>query len=373
MAKGHRVRIYDTLKFGLYVEPKSPTLTYRSRKLAACHAIIPRIGASITFFGAAVVRQFEQMGVYSLSPSQSLLIARDKLRSLQILSRHDIEIAPSAYVWDKADVMPAIERVGGAPVIIKLLEGTQGVGVILADQLKIAEAIIQTLHSTRQNVMVQKFVKESRGRDIRALVVGDHVVAAMRRRAAGQEFRSNVHRGGTTEAVKLEPAYERAAVRAAQILGLSVAGVDMLEGSHGPVIMEVNASPGLEGIEACTGVDVAAAMVDYLVEHVRFGDPDVRQRLALARGFSVTEFTVTAGSGLENKKIADSGLRERDIIVLSITRGGQTHAVPKGDDLIQTGDVLLCYGRKHTLRDYLPILSKRRSRRTSKTTSAKNE
>ncbi len=364
LAKGHRARVFDPLKFGLYVESTSPSLTYRQRNVGDHHAVIPRIGASITFFGAAVVRQFEQMGVYSLTPSQSLLIARDKLRSLQILSRHDIDIAPSAYVWDRADVMPAIQRVGGAPVIIKLLEGTQGVGVILADQLKIAEAIVQTLQSTRQNVMVQKFVKESRGRDIRVLVVGDLVVAAMRRRAAGQEFRSNVHRGGTTEAVELDPAYARAAVRSAQILGLRVAGVDMLEGDDGPVIMEVNASPGLEGIEACSGVDVAAAIVDYLVEHVRFGDPDVRQRLSLARGFSVTEFTVSPDSGLSNCKIADSGLRERDIIVLSITRSGQTHAVPKGDDIIHSGDVLLCYGRKDTLRDYLPVLSKRRRRKS---------
>jgi len=361
--RGHEVKVLDTLKFGMYVEPKNPSLTFRQKKLRHYDAVIPRIGASVTFYGAAVVRQFEQMGVFSLNSSQAIIISRDKLRSMQVLSRYDVGIAQSAFVRDRKDILPAIERLGGAPIIIKLLEGTQGVGVILAETQKIAEAIIETLQSKQVNVLVQKFVKESRGRDIRAFVVGDSVVAAMRRRAQGTEFRSNVHRGGSTEAITLDEEYERTAVRAAHILGLRVAGVDMLEGEDGPVIMEVNSSPGLEGIEAATGVDIAGAIVEYLEEHLRFGDLDIRQRLGLARGFQVAEWTLSPDSELVGKPIAECGLRERDVIVLQITRGGQTFAAPKGDDIIQAGDVLLCYGRKNTLRDYLPTIEKKRPKK----------
>lgn len=364
--RGHKPKVLDPLKFGIYVESKHPSLTFRSRRLSEYDAVIPRIGSSVTFYGAAVVRQFEQMGVWSANPSQSIIISRDKLRSLQVLSRYDLGIAPSAFVRDKKDVLPAIERVGGAPVIVKLLEGTQGVGVILADSIKIAEAIIETLQSKHLNVLIQKFVSESRGKDIRAFVVGDRVVAAMRRKAVGTEFRSNVHRGGETESVTLTEEYERTAVRAAQILGLRVAGVDMLEGADGPVIMEVNSSPGLEGIENATKVDVAGAIVDYLVENVRFDDLDIRQRLGLARGFQVVEFTIAPDSNLAGKSIADSGLRERDVIVLSINRSGQVHAAPKGDDEIHAGDLLLCYGRKNTLRDYLPQKKPKRKKAKAK-------
>ncbi|MEO0796564.1 MAG: RimK family alpha-L-glutamate ligase [Verrucomicrobiota bacterium] len=363
---GHLPKVLDPLKFGLYVESRNPTATFRSRRLSEYDAVIPRIGASVTFYGAAVVRQFEQMGVWSANTSQAIIVSRDKLRSLQVLSRYDLGIAPSAFVRDRKDVLPAIERVGGAPVIIKLLEGTQGVGVILADSIKIAEAIIETLQSKSLNVLIQKFVAESRGKDIRAFVVGDRVVAAMRRMAVGSEFRSNVHRGGNTEKVELSEEYERTAVRSAQILGLRVAGVDMLEGENGPVIMEVNSSPGLEGIETVTKVDVAGAIVEYLVENVRFDDLDLRQRLGLARGFQVAEFTVGSHSELEGKSIGGSGLRERDVIVLSINRSGQVIAAPKGDDMIQAGDVLLCYGRKNTLQDYLPLKKHPKKKRKKK-------
>src|SRR5690606_12375745 len=183
-----------------------------------------------------------------------------------------------------------------APVVIKLLEGTQGIGVILAPQVKVAEAIIETLHSTRQNVLIQRFVSESRGKDIRALVVGDRVVAAMRRQASGDEFRSNVHRGGTVEAVQLDAAYEQTAVRAAQIMGLRVAGVDMLEGEEGPLVMEVNSSPGLQGIEQATGLDVAGAIIDYIANQVAFPEIDVRQRLSVSTGYGVAELVMHAGA-----------------------------------------------------------------------------
>lgn len=363
--RGHEVKVLNTLKFGMYVESKNPDLSYRGRHLSSYDAVIPRIGASISFYGAAVVRQFEQMGVFALNTSTAITLSRDKLRSLQILSRHSIGIAKSAFVTQKSDVLPAIKEVGGAPVIIKLLEGTQGVGVILADTEKVAEAIVETLQSARQNVLIQKFVSESRGKDIRAFVVGDRVVAAMRRTAQGGEFRSNVHRGGKVAQVRLSADYERTAVRAAQIMGLRVAGVDMLEGQEGPVIMEVNSSPGLEGIEAASRVDVAGEIIDFLAEHIRFGDPDIRQRLAFARGYVVSEFHVSEKSQLSGKRLADSGLSERGIMVMSINRNDQHYPAPQGQDEIQAGDILLCYGPKTALQEYIPLLERKPRKRRS--------
>ena len=254
----------NTLRFGIDLTGDEPDLLFRGKQLSTYDAVLPRIGNSITYFGTAVVRQFEQMDVYTPNTSYGIANSRDKLRATQILSRHKIPMPATTFVRDRADVIPAIERVGGAPVVIKLLEGTQGIGVILAPTLKVAEAIIETLQSTRQNVLIQRFVKESKGRDIRALVVGDRVVAAMRRVAQGDEFRSNVHRGGSVEPVELDEEFERVAVRSAQIMGLEVAGVDMLEGRRGPQVMEVNSSPGLEGIERATKLDVAGAIIDYI-------------------------------------------------------------------------------------------------------------
>lgn len=231
--RGHEVRVLNTLKFAIDLAGGVPDLRYRGKQLSDYDAVLPRIGNSITYYGTAVVRQFEQMDVYTPNTSNGISNSRDKLRASQILARHEIGMPETAFVRNRADVKPAIHSVGGAPVVIKLLEGTQGVGVILAPQVKVAEAIIETLHSANQNVLIQRFVQESAGRDIRALVVGDRVVAAMRRTAAGDEFRSNVHRGGTVEPVTLDAAYEEAAVRSAQIMGLRVAGVDMLEGDEG--------------------------------------------------------------------------------------------------------------------------------------------
>ncbi len=369
LARGHKVRVLDVLRFGMFVEHNLPRLIYQGRNMTELDAVVPRIGTSVAFFGSAVVRQFEQMGVFALNSSTAIGIARDKLRTLQMLSRHDLGIAQSAFVSRKQDVLPAIERVGGAPVIIKLLEGAQGVGVILADSVKIAEAIVETFQSTRQNVLIQKFVAESRGRDIRAFVIGDRVVAAMRRRAQGQEFRSNVHRGGLTEAVELDDAYERTAVRAAQIMGLRVAGVDMLEGRDGPVIMEVNSSPGLEGIENACGIDIAGEIIHYLAEHFRFGDLDLRQRLSFARGYVVSEFTVPGGSRLDGAALSGSGLHERGIIVMSINRNGQHFPAPTGDLVLRHGDKLLCYGPKVGLQEFLPIINRKARRGRTKASS----
>lgn len=352
--RGHEAAVLDTLRFSIFVEPGAPQLYYKQKPLVHYDAVIPRIGASVTQFGTAVVRQFEQMGVFTLSSSQAITVSRDKLRSVQVLSRHNIGIPATAFVWDRSHVLQAIEQVGGAPVIIKLLEGTQGIGVILADQEATAEAIVETLQSAKQNVLIQKFVKESKGRDIRALVVGDRVVAAMRRIAVGNEFRSNVHRGGRAEPVKLDANFERTAIRAAQILGLRVAGVDMLEADSGPQVMEVNSSPGLEGIETSTRVNVAEAMLQHLEEQVLFPELDLRQRLTLKSGYGVVEFPVVPESELAGKTLRETGLRNRDVQVLSIARGGIIIPNPRGDDRVLPHDVLICFGKLITLKNLLP-------------------
>lgn len=359
--RGHKVRVLNTLRFSIDLAGDEPDLAYRGKRLSEYDAVLPRIGNSITYFGTAVVRQFEQMDVYTPNTSNGISNARDKLRAIQILSRHNIDMPATAFVRNRADVRPAIESVGGAPVVIKLLEGTQGIGVILAPQVKVAEAIIETLHSTRQNVLIQRFVKESRGTDIRALVVGDRVVAAMRRRADGDEFRSNVHRGGTVEAVDIDPAYEQAAVRAAQIMGLRVAGVDMLEGNEGPLVMEVNSSPGLQGIEAATGLDVAGAIIDYIAGQVNFPEIDVRQRLSVSTGYGVAELTMH-GSEHVGKTLGDLGLWDRDVTVLTLHRGVQVIPNPRKHVVLEAEDRLLCFGKLEEMRTMIPEKRRRRAR-----------
>lgn len=362
-SRGHTVKVLDTLKFAISSFQGKPTLYYRGKELSPYDGVIPRIGASVTFFGTSVVRQFEQMNVFVSNSSNGISNARDKLRCAQMLSRFDIGMPATEFVRDRHDVLPAIERVGGAPVIIKLLEGTQGVGVILADSVKVAQAIIETLQSTRQNVLIQKFVAESRGRDIRAFVVGDRVVGAMRRRAQGDEFRSNVHRGGLVENITLDPSYEATAVRAAQIVGLQIAGVDLLEGKDGPQVMEVNSSPGLQGIERATGTDIAGEIIDYVVEHVAHPELDIRQRLTVTRGYGVVELSIGEMSPFVGSTIEASGLRERDITVLTLSREGKTVPNPNQSRVLQVGDRLLCFGKYANVRDLLPERPGRKIRR----------
>jgi len=358
--RGHDVKVLNTLRFAIDLSQPQPELQYRGRPLSEYDAIIPRIGNSITYFGTAVVRQFEQMDVYTPNTANGISNSRDKLRATQILSRHNIGMPATTFVRNRADVRAAIDRVGGAPVVIKLLEGTQGIGVILAPEVKVAEAIIETLQSTNQNVLIQHFVRESRGRDIRALVVGDRVVAAMRRTASGDEFRSNVHRGGSVEAVAITPEYEQAAVRSAQIMGLKVAGVDMLEGDDGPLVMEVNSSPGLEGIERATNLDIAGAIIDHIADRVAFPDIDVRQRLSVSSGYGVAEIVVYANADLVGTPLGDSGLRERDITVLTLHRGTTVIPNPKRGTMLEAGDRLLCFGKLEEMRGMVPD---RRTRR----------
>ncbi len=352
--RGHTVKVLNTLRFTIDLEKTEPDLYFRSKILTEYDAVLPRIGASITYFGTAVVRQFEQMDVYTPNTANGITNSRDKLRSMQILSRHDIGIPHTAFVRDRADVLPAIERLGGAPIVIKILEGTQGIGVILAESTKVAEAIIETLQSAKQNVLLQRFVKESKGKDIRALVVGDTVVAAMRRVAQGDEFRSNVHRGGLAERVELEPIYEQTAVRAAQIMGLRIAGVDMLEGADGPQVMEVNSSPGLEGIEGATKLDIAGAIVEHIANQVNFPEIDLRQRLTVTKGYGVADLMIPEGSHFVGKTIEESGLRDRDIAVLNLHRGTSVISNPKGTRELVAGDKLLCYGKIDEMRSFVP-------------------
>ncbi|KRB76271.1 alpha-L-glutamate ligase [Nocardioides sp. Root190] len=357
--RGHQVKVLNTLRFSIDLSGDLPDLQFRGKQLSDYDAVLPRIGNSITYFGTAVVRQFEQMDVYTPNTANGISNSRDKLRASQILSRHNIGMPATTFVRDRADVIPAIERVGGAPVVIKLLEGTQGIGVILAPDIKVAEAIIETLQSTKQQVLIQRFVAESRGRDIRALVVGDRVVAAMRRVAQGDEFRSNVHRGGSVERVDLDPEAEQIAVRAAQIMGLKVAGVDMLEADSGPLVMEVNSSPGLEGIEQATKLDVAGAIIDYIDNQVAFPQIDVRERLSVSTGYGVAELVVHGDADLVGKTLGESGLRDKDITVLTLHRGTTVIPNPFPRHVLEAEDRLLCFGKLEEMRSMIPARRKR--------------
>ncbi len=371
--RGHKTKVLDTLKFAIDVQPENPDLYFRGKPISDYDAVVPRIGASITFFGTAVVRQFEQMGVFCLNSSQAISVSRDKLRSLQILSRHRIGIPDTAFVHDLQQVESTIAKMGGPPIVIKLLQGTQGMGVILAETANTASSVIEALQgAAQQNVLLQGFIKESKGRDVRAFVVGNRVVAAMRRVAQGDEFRSNVHRGGSVESIELDPEFERVALHAAQIMGLRVAGVDMLESDVGPMVMEVNSSPGLEGIERATGLDVASAIVDLIEEEVLFPEIDIRQRLTLQSGYSVMELPITDDSELVGKSISKTGLKERDVMVLTIHRGSISIPNPRGSREILAGDTLLCFGKSITLKSLAPREQPRRSkRRKSKAPAAK--
>ena len=358
--RGHNVKVLNTLKFAIDLDRGNPDLYFRTKHLSDYDAVLPRIGASITYFGTAVLRQFEQMDVFCANSSTGVSNSRDKLRSLQILSKHQIGIPKTTFVRDKKDVLPAIERVGGAPVVIKLIEGTQGIGVLLAESIKSAEAIIELLQSQKQSVLIQKFVAESKGRDIRAFVVGDQVVGAMRRVAQGQEFRSNVHRGGITETVELDEEYKTTAVRAAQMMGLRIAGVDMLESKTGPQVMEINSSPGLEGIERCTQLDIAGAIVDYIAAQVDFPEIDLRQRLTVSRGYGVTEIRIPEGSEYVGKSVSDSGLRDKDINALTLYRGTTVIPNPRSDRILEASDRLLCFGKLESMRGLIPPKTQRK-------------
>lgn len=267
--RGHEVRVVDTLHCYMNITSNRPSIHYKGERLSGFDAVIPRIGASITFYGTAVLRQFEMMGVYPLSESVAISRSRDKLRSLQLLSRKGIGLPVTGFAHSPDDIQDVIKMVGGAPLVIKLLEGTQGIGVVLAETQKAAESVIEAFMGLKANIMVQEYIKEAGGADIRCLVIGDKVVAAMKRQAKEGEFRSNLHRGGSAEIVKLNPEERSTAVRAAKIMGLNVAGVDILRSNHGSVVMEVNSSPGLEGIETSTGKDIAGMIISFIEKNAK--------------------------------------------------------------------------------------------------------
>jgi ribosomal protein S6--L-glutamate ligase len=285
-ARGHVVDVLDTLQFDIRVSRRNPELHYQGRPVGHVDAVIPRIGASITFFGLAVVRQFEMMGVFCLNESQAIARSRDKLRCLQLLSRHDIGLPPTIYTRQADHVPDCIEQVEGPPVVVKLLEGTQGIGVMLAETTTAAHSVIEAFHGLEQNILIQKFIKEAKGADIRAVVVGRKVVAAMRRQAVTGEFRSNIHRGGTAKKVRLSFELRRTALAAARCLGLTVAGVDLIESHEGPMVMEVNSSPGLEGIQKTTGVDVADAIIELIESQIRNPRHETRKKGGTKKSFT---------------------------------------------------------------------------------------
>ncbi|MCP5441181.1 MAG: 30S ribosomal protein S6--L-glutamate ligase, partial [Chromatiaceae bacterium] len=262
--RGHEVRVLDVLRCYMNITSMRPSIHYKGEDLNGFDAVIPRIGASVTFYGTAVLRQFEMMGVYPLNESVAITRSRDKLRSLQLLARKGIGLPVTGFAHSPDDVQDMLKMVGGAPAVIKLLEGTQGIGVVLAETEKAAESVIEAFMGLKANILIQEFIAEAGGADIRCLVVGGKVVAAMKRQSKDGEFRSNLHRGGSASLIKLTPEERSTAVRAAGIMGLNVCGVDILRANHGPVVMEVNSSPGLEGIEGATQRDVAGMIVQFI-------------------------------------------------------------------------------------------------------------
>ena len=267
--RGHEVRVFDVLRCYMNITSMRPSIHYKGEELTGFDAVIPRIGASVTFYGAAVLRQFEMMGVYPLAESVAITRSRDKLRSLQLLARKGIGLPVTCFAHSPDDVQDMLGMVGGAPAVIKLLEGTQGIGVVLAETKKAAESVIEAFMGLKANILIQEFIKEAGGADIRCLVVGGKVVAAMKRQGKEGEFRSNLHRGGSAAVVRLTPEERSTAVRAASIMGLNVCGVDILRSNHGPVVMEVNSSPGLEGIETSTQKDIAGMIIEFIEKNAK--------------------------------------------------------------------------------------------------------
>ena len=270
-ARGHQARIIEFLRCYMDITAHKPTVRYQGAAIKGVDSVIPRIGVSNTFYGTAVVRQFEMMGVYSVNESQAISRSRDKLRCLQLLARAGVGLPVTGFAHSTKDTEGLIRMVGGAPLVLKMLEGTQGLGVILADTENAATAVIEAFRAINANILVQEFIKEAGGSDLRCFVVGKKVVAAMRRQGPEGEFRSNLHRGGNATSVKLTPEERTTAVRAAKAMGLRVAGVDILRSNHGPVVMEVNSSPGLEGIETTTKIDVAGKIIEYIEKDAAAG------------------------------------------------------------------------------------------------------
>ncbi|MGR3760008.1 30S ribosomal protein S6--L-glutamate ligase [Roseobacteraceae bacterium NS-SX3] len=276
--RGHELNIINTLRCYMNIASRRPDVYYNGERLTGYDAVIPRIGASVTFYGMAVLRQFEMMGVFPLNESVAIGRSRDKLRSMQLLARDGIGLPVTTFAHDPKQTEEVLKLAGGAPIVIKLLEGTQGIGVVLADTDRSAKSVIEAFRGAGVNILLQEFIKEAGGTDIRAIVVGGRVIAAMKRTGAEGEFRSNLHRGGSAQLVKLSPEERATATRAAKTMGLNVCGVDMLRANHGPVVMEVNSSPGLEGVENATGLDIAGKIIEYIEKHAKPGATKTKGR-----------------------------------------------------------------------------------------------
>ncbi|MGE3920130.1 MAG: 30S ribosomal protein S6--L-glutamate ligase [Gammaproteobacteria bacterium] len=278
ITRGHEINVVNTLRCYMNIASKQPTIHYKGSRITKFDAVIPRIGASITFYGAALIRQFEMMNIYCVNKSLAITRARDKLRSLQMLARRGIGLPITGFAHSPDDIDDLIKMVGGTPLVIKLLEGTQGIGVVLAETPKAAQSVLEAFLDLKVNIMVQEYIHEANGADLRCFVIGDKVVASMRRQARPGEFRSNIHRGGFAEPIQLTEPERKIAIRAARTLGLNVAGVDLLRSDRGPLVMEVNSSPGLEGIEKATGLDIASMIIEYIENNAfnsktKSGDP----------------------------------------------------------------------------------------------------
>ncbi|MFI2767273.1 30S ribosomal protein S6--L-glutamate ligase [Sulfitobacter sp. M22386] len=276
--RGHELDIVNTLRCYMNIASRRPEVYYDGKKLGRYDAVIPRIGASVTFYGLAVLRQFEIMGVFPLNESVAIGRSRDKLRSMQLMARDGIGLPVTTFAHDPKQTGEVLKLAGDAPLVVKLLEGTQGIGVVLADSNRSAKSVVEAFRGAKVNIMVQEFIKEAGGADIRALVVGGRVIAAMQRKGAEGEFRSNLHRGGSAQPIKISPEERSTAVRAAKTMGLNVCGVDMLRANHGAVVMEVNSSPGLEGVEKATGIDVAGKIIEFLEKNAAKGNTKTRGR-----------------------------------------------------------------------------------------------
>ena len=347
--KGLRVEVCDPMKFSLMVTEGSVDVLHKGKHFTF-DAVIPRIGHSITQHGVAVLRHIEQLGIWTANTGQGILQSRDKLHASQILARNRIPVPRTVYVRDILDVEQAIDIVGGLPVVVKVTQGTQGDGVFLRHTAFEVRNLVQGLLMTGKSVLVQEYIAESHGKDIRALVVGDRVVACMRRRARGREFRSNYHLNGTVENVDLPPRYAEAACRAARVLGLNIAGVDLLEGNDGPLVLEVNSSPGLEGIEKASGVNVAGAIVDYVMEDTAFSEVDLDQLLRTIPGSGVLSLQLRNHPKMVGKRLNEVFA---SIPVFALSRGDRLVWNPDAEIQLRYDDVLVCYGELTELRSSL--------------------
>ena len=344
--------IADPMKFSLFVADGRIDILHNGEPFNY-DAVIPRIGHSITKHGVAVLRHLEQLGIWTANTGAGILQSRDKLHASQILARNRIPVPRTTYVRDIIDVETAVDFVGGLPVVIKVTQGTQGQGVFLRHTIREARNLVQGLLLTGRAVLIQEYIAESHGKDIRALVVGDRVVASMRRKARGREFRSNYHLNGTVEKVDLPPEFEEAACRAARVLGLHIAGVDLLEARDGPLVLEVNSSPGLEGIEKASGVNVAGEIIDYVTSETAFSEVDLDQLLRTVPGSGVLSLQIKNHPQLVGQPLADLFNSSSRIPVFALSRDNSLLWNPSDDIQLRYEDVLICYGELTELRNSL--------------------